>query len=122
ISIANITPQTPPSYMIVFYLILRTPLTSSPYPYTTLFRSNTFYMVLYKTPIVMSVALGIAILLNMDLPGEKLFRTLIYFPSVLADRKSTRLDSSHVKMSYAVVCLKKKNSVLYKELWPPSTD
>src|SRR5690606_40894450 len=28
---------------------------------------------------------------------------------VLADRKSTRLNSSHVKISYAVFCLKKKN-------------
>jgi len=53
-----------------------------PRVYTAL--ENTFYMVLYKTPIVMSVSLGIAMLLNMDLPGEKLFRTLIYFPSVLA--------------------------------------
>ncbi len=45
---------------------------------------NTFWMVLYKTPIVMSVALGIAMLLNMNLPGDRIFRTLIYFPSVLA--------------------------------------
>src|SRR5690554_7040966 len=34
----------------------------------------------------------------------------IYFPSrfVLGDRKSTRLNSSHVRISYAVFCLKKK--------------
>src|SRR5690606_39908051 len=30
-------------------------------------------------------------------------------PSAAADRKSTRLNSSHVKISYAVFCLKKKN-------------
>src|SRR5690606_4515245 len=31
-----------------------------------------------------------------------------------ADRKSTRLNSSHVKISYAVFCLKKKNKLYYK--------
>src|SRR5690606_40052768 len=30
---------------------------------------------------------------------------------IIADRKSTRLNSSHVKISYAVFCLKKKNNV-----------
>src|SRR3712207_8944602 len=30
-----------------------------------------------------------------------------------ADRKSTRLNSSHANISYAVFCLKKKNNVLY---------
>src|SRR5690606_13788535 len=32
-----------------------------------------------------------------------------YFPAFNLDRKSTRLNSSHVKISYAVFCLKKKN-------------
>lgn len=45
---------------------------------------NTFWMVGMKTPIVMGVGLGIAMLLNMNLPGERFFRTMIYFPSVLA--------------------------------------
>src|SRR5690606_27219241 len=34
-------------------------------------------------------------------------------PGRAADRKSTRLNSSHVKISYAVFCLKKKNENLY---------
>ena len=55
---------------------------NDPRVYTAL--ENTFWMVLYKTPLVMAVALAIALLLNMDLPGERIFRTLIYFPSVLA--------------------------------------
>src|SRR5215475_1775839 len=46
------------------------------------------------------------------------------------DRKSTRLNSSHVKISYAVFCLKKKNSVATRcqptptpssPTWPPCT-
>src|SRR5207249_12165458 len=32
------------------------------------------------------------------------------YPSVFGDRKSTRLNSSHVSISYAVFCLKKKNN------------
>src|SRR5690349_24140905 len=37
-----------------------------------------------------------------------------YSPSTQLDRKSTRLNSSHVEISYAVFCLKKKKN---KELW-----
>src|SRR2546430_3379142 len=36
------------------------------------------------------------------------------------DRKSTRLNSSHSQISYAVFCLKKKKQHLRAELWPPS--
>src|SRR5699024_11710889 len=43
--------------------------------------------------------------------GEKLFASDIYMlASLLGDRKSTRLNSSHVSISYAVFCLKKKNN------------
>src|SRR5690606_40798425 len=48
-----------------------------------------------------------------DQSGRELRRWLgvddeqFYNPAVFADRKSTRLNSSHVKISYAVFCLKK---------------
>ncbi|MCE7986794.1 MAG: sugar ABC transporter permease [Caldilinea sp. CFX5] len=45
---------------------------------------NTFWMVLIRTPLVLLVSLGIALLLNIDLPGEKFFRSIIYFPNVLS--------------------------------------
>lgn len=45
---------------------------------------NTFWMVLVKTPIATALALFIAILLNMDLPGTRLYRTIIYLPAVLS--------------------------------------
>lgn len=45
---------------------------------------NTFWMVLVKTPIVIVVSIGIAMLLNIDLPGEKFFRSIIYLPNVLS--------------------------------------
>jgi multiple sugar transport system permease protein len=45
---------------------------------------NTFWMVLVKVPIVVVVSIAIALLLNMDLPGGKFFRTVFYMPNVLA--------------------------------------
>lgn len=45
---------------------------------------NTFWMVGVKTPIVIVAALAIAILLNLDQPGERFFRAIIYFPNILS--------------------------------------
>jgi len=45
---------------------------------------NTFWMVIVKTPLVVVVSIVIALLLNMDLPGAKTFRTIFYLPNVLA--------------------------------------
>jgi multiple sugar transport system permease protein len=60
--------------------------------YTTIFNDdrfytalqNTFWLVAVKVPIVVVVSIAIALLLNMDLPGDKLFRTIFYLPSILA--------------------------------------
>src|SRR5690625_5421712 len=47
---------------------------------------------------------------RIDTPGEaEYFRNGGILQYVLRDRKSTRLNSSHVAISYAVCCLKKKN-------------
>src|SRR5205085_11696062 len=80
-------------------LILRRPPRSSLFPYTTLFRSH-------------DTAAARFSLLNMKpLPGfcasGILFRVR-ELHSRLRDRKSTRLNSSHSQISYAVFCLKKK--------------
>src|SRR5207253_9300652 len=40
--------------------------------------------------------------------GVTVYRSYIYVPAKSLDRKSTRLNSSHVAISYAVFCLKKK--------------
>ncbi len=45
---------------------------------------NTFWMVLVKTPLVIIVALLLALLLNVNIPGAKFFRSVIYLPNVLA--------------------------------------
>src|SRR5207302_8379591 len=73
--------------------MIRPPPRSTLFPYTTLFRSpcSHSYVTDYS-PITPNAAL----------------------PSLsLRDRKSTRLNSSHVKISYAVFCLKKKNKSCY---------
>src|SRR5436309_5939592 len=72
--------------------MIRRPPRSTLFPYTTLFRSAVLAGVIAVT---LLVALGAVIEL-----AAKTFRA--------ADRKSTRLNSSHVKISYAVFCLKKK--------------
>src|SRR5690606_2239703 len=58
---------------------------------------------------------GIAVAEILRTPGASSKKSLYLLgASVVAlDRKSTRLNSSHVKISYAVFCLKKKNSASY---------
>src|SRR2546430_4510575 len=79
-----------------FFLMIRRPPRSTLFPYTTLFRSVPDHPLVRQT---------IADCLNeaMDLAGlERLLER------IEADRKSTRLNSSHSQISHAVFCLKKK--------------
>src|SRR5258705_4100972 len=82
-----------------FFLMIRRPPRSTLFPYTTLFRS----------PITRVAALlQIEPLLNRkpgQLSGGQRQRV------AMGDRKSTRLNSSHLGISYAVFCLKKKKNV-----------
>lgn len=75
------------------YNIIRTPqwiglenyqnlLFNDPFFYKSLY--NTLWMVVIKLPIVMVVSIAIALILNIKLPGEKFFRTVIYLPNVLS--------------------------------------
>src|SRR5436309_7000402 len=74
--------------------MIRRPPRSTLFPYTTLFRSNLLPL------------LALPLLWKAEQPA------LAEAPHVLPrDRKSTRLNSSHVKISYAVFCLKKKNNM-----------
>jgi multiple sugar transport system permease protein len=75
------------------YNIIRAPVWTGLVNYRNLFSAdpffgtalyNTFWMVIVKTPIVMALAIAIALLLNSGLPGEKGFRTIIYLPNVLS--------------------------------------
>src|SRR5690349_23923704 len=76
--------------------MLRRPPRSTLFPYTTLFRSDLdFGKMPQNVPWVLA-----ALFLVLPL--------LILAAVSFTDRKSTRLNSSHVEISYAVFCLKKK--------------
>src|SRR5256885_13267078 len=81
--------------------MIRRPPRSTLFPYTTLFRSHlkTAHFQKYKaTTLKMVVSLQ---LVDMDATDPVTMAKIL-------DRKSTRLNSSHLVISYAVFCLKKK--------------
>src|SRR5437870_9180894 len=82
-----------------FFLILRRPPRSTLFPYTTLFRSR-------GIPLV--PGFEFAYLLGYVLPLVVVWRR--HVTQQVRGRKSTRLNSSHVAISYAVFCLKKKKN------------
>src|SRR5688572_31795735 len=57
---------------------------------------------------------------NAPAEASKVVETLIAHPAV-QDRKSTRLNSSHSQISYAVFCLKKKIHIQHRPHTPPYT-
>src|SRR5688572_32831204 len=96
------------SYMIVhefhsphlfyfFFLIIRRPPRSTLFPYTTLFRSG-----------IQNLASIICGMQKLDCRFPALVSWNESRKSTIQDRKSTRLNSSHSQISYAVFCLKKK--------------
>src|SRR5436189_4864838 len=80
--------------------MIRRPPRSTLFPYTTLFRSPQF--------------VGASVW-NLPLP-------LYAASAVRTDRKSTRLNSSHRCISYAVFCLKKKNGERRRQRLPAEAD
>src|SRR5690242_21600441 len=84
-------------------------------PYTTLFRSSHGELSLRSAKVGVSLSLRGAKLANpytrlaLNAPQLTVERTLYLTPAAVGrDRKSTRLNSSHMSSSYAVFCLKKK--------------
>src|SRR5256885_15726530 len=90
-----------PLLFFFFFLMIRRPPRSTLFPYTTLFRSA----VKAGIPVVGS---------NTRVQGEVLTSYVgnddVVAGRMQADRKSTRLNSSHLVISYAVFCLKKKKT------------
>src|SRR3989442_6512885 len=87
--------------------MIRRPPRSTLFPYTTLFRSRPIYGALPNGFSPRPQALN-------AWARENILQQLPRFlsPSEYRDRKSTRLNSSHVRISYVVFCLKKKNDEL----------
>src|SRR3712207_6968195 len=96
--------------------MIRRPPRSTLFPYTTLFRSMLF--------VSFGIAMWLALLGPLPKPawfgnGAKIgyIISVRLIQSVLAkDRKSTRLNSSHANISYAVFCLKKKKKKIHKSM------
>src|SRR5256885_9946860 len=99
--------------------MIRRPPRSTLFPYTTLFRSQATVIpvpsnrlpaplpMMVNPPLVISIqALGAT---NFDVPATLTYPNLDLLNP--GDRKSTRLNSSHLVISYAVFCLKKKTQV-----------
>src|SRR5207253_10254323 len=94
---------------------------SSPlFPYTTLFRSLAYTVARATNEIGIRMALGAQRAKVLGLVFRSALRLLAFglalgIPAAWAgsrlDRKSTRLNSSHVAISYAVFCLKKKKNM-----------
>src|SRR2546427_11275010 len=85
-------PSVLSSFLFFFFLMIRRPPRSTLFPYTTLFRSSSAT----THPGVICISCRIrGSLIRCALGGR-------------TDRKSTRLNSSHSQISYAVFCLKKK--------------
>src|SRR5438477_2066460 len=90
-----------------FFLMIRRPPRSTLFPYTTLFRSSVkdaFGAVVEDSVVIfVAVAMWLRVFDDHVVIGE-----LLAFCHIKTDRKSTRLNSSHMSISYAVFCLKKK--------------
>src|SRR5207249_12086364 len=92
------------SYYFLFFLIIRRPPRSTLFPYTTLFRSQP--ALCRRVPVRHRRRRLLAECGRRPDPGHRVAARPR--PSHHRDRKSTRLNSSHVSISYAVFCLKKK--------------
>src|SRR5947209_14665218 len=89
---------------VLFFLMIRPPPRSTLFPYTTLFRSH---------QVVVAASVGVDVRLDVHPSGaggldqgDNLSHPTP--EALIGDRKSTRLNSSHANISYAVFCLKKK--------------
>src|SRR2546426_3531745 len=99
--------------------MIRRPPRSTLFPYTTLFRSTLDT----DFPPTLSAGFQMAYLVNDERQANRKTSQLVItafvelHTSVGQDRKSTRLNSSHLVISYAVFCLKKKKNDDYR---PPA--
>src|SRR3712207_7069772 len=98
--------------------MIRRPPRSTLFPYTTLFRSPTYHLANIVDDHLMEVthvirgeewlpSAPLHVLLYQAFGWQDTMPSFAHLP-LLLDRKSTRLNSSHANISYAVFCLKKK--------------
>src|SRR2546429_4159050 len=97
-----------------FFLMIRRPPRSTLFPYTTLFRSP---KALEED--VSRMHFAKVVFLIACFPEQQHRKKDSTMPEL--DRKSTRLNSSHGYISYAVFCLKKKKRILHRHNLPNET-
>src|SRR5439155_26991552 len=105
----NISPN---HILSTFSITVPSPPRSTLFPYTTFFRSPPLVvepplLLLVVLPAVLLTLLPLLVL--VDVVTTPAIGVSPVPPSKNKDRKSTRLNASHVAISYAVLCLKKKN-------------
>src|SRR2546429_8088772 len=91
------------SFLIFFFLMIRRPPRSTLFPYTTLFRSPEDR---HRRGLLLDFSLAENTILGVHYRKPAVSAGGV----LLEDRKSTRLNSSHGYISYAVFCLKKKKN------------
>src|SRR3712207_6940617 len=99
--------------------MIRRPPRSTLFPYTTLFRSDGTHNMpcgeIFTGPVEDSVNGEIYFGIPVAVAGREVCGVKLRFENgrAVEDRKSTRLNSSHANISYAVFCLKKKKHTLH---------
>src|SRR5256885_11980099 len=91
--------------------MIRRPPRSTLFPYTTLFRSLREHVVQSSS---MLPSKGAQSPIVRRCTPRQIPERQILTQALLQDRKSTRLNSSHLVISYAVFCLKKKKKIIYE--------
>src|SRR3712207_8416771 len=102
-------------YSLFFFLMIRRPPRSTLFPYTTLFRSAEVFTGRAGEYVKLEDTIrGFDEILegrHDDVPEQAFF-----LQGAIEDRKSTRLNSSHANISYAVFCLKKKKKTHHRPI------
>src|SRR2546427_9334714 len=103
------------SFLFFFFLMIRRPPRSTLFPYTTLFRSHNKAGEALKLAYTVAGDTATGAVTLADGTRYPAFGVRfdsvavnVMAPALARDRKSTRLNSSHSQISYAVFCLKKK--------------
>src|SRR5690554_7584435 len=96
--------------------MIRLPPRSTLFPYTTLFRSPEAHLTIFGDGSLKGqlneLVKSHGLINSVTLAGFHTDIGSILQSADLLDRKSTRLNSSHVRISYAVFCLKKKKNTI----------
>src|SRR3712207_8523677 len=95
--------------------MIRRPPRSTLFPYTTLFRSGTVLLVSHDRVFLDNIVTSTLAFEGNGRIVESVGGWTDYLRQA-TDRKSTRLNSSHANISYAVFCLKKKKITMYQHI------